>query len=44
LQENALKAREKFGGEKAADVMWEMLCEKFPHLIEKYKEECKEER
>lgn len=35
LQNNALKARDKFGCEKAADVMWEMLCQKFPYLAEK---------
>lgn len=35
LQENALKARDKFGCEKAADVMWEMLCKKFPYLEER---------
>ena len=32
LQENALKVHDEFGSEKTADVLWEMLCNKFPHL------------
>lgn len=34
LQENALKVHDEFGSEKTADVLWKMLCDKFPHLKE----------
>ena len=32
MQQNALKVHDQYGSEKIADVLWEMLCEKFPHL------------
>lgn len=32
LQENALLYRNKFGSEKSADVLWELLCDKYPKL------------
>lgn len=32
LQENAWKVHNLYGSEKTADVLWELLCEKFPHL------------
>ena len=34
LQENAWKVHELYGSEKTADVLWELLCERFPHLKE----------
>ena len=34
LQENAWKVHDLYGSEKTADVLWELLCEKFPHLKE----------
>lgn len=34
LQENARKVHDLYGSEKTADVLWELLCEKFPHLKE----------
>ena len=37
LQENARAVKELYGSEKTADVLWELLCERFPHLKEKMK-------
>ena len=34
LQENAKKVHEFYGSDKTADVLWGLLCEKFPHLKE----------
>ena len=34
LQENAWKVHELYGSEKTADVLWKLLCERFPHLKE----------
>jgi UDP-N-acetylglucosamine:LPS N-acetylglucosamine transferase len=32
MQENALKYHGNYGSEKTADVLWEMLCKKYPEL------------
>ena len=32
MQENALKYHGNYGSEKTADVLWEMLCKKYPDL------------
>lgn len=34
LQENAWRVHNLYGSEKTADVLWELLCEKFSHLKE----------
>ena len=34
LQENALAYHHTYGAEGAADVLWEMLCKKFPQLTQ----------
>lgn len=32
MQNNALKIHENFGSEKTVDLLWEMLCKRFPEL------------
>lgn len=32
MQENAARARDGYGSEETADVLWELLCKKFPEL------------
>ena len=44
LQENARSVKELYGSEKTADVLWELLCEKFPHLKDKIRANKTEEK
>ena len=39
LQANARSVKSLYGSEKTADVLWELLCEKFPHLKAKIQPE-----
>lgn len=41
MKDNALKYHDKYGSEQAADVLFDLLCKKFPELKAQYKEDLK---